>query len=161
MCFRLFQMKARRMWISQNFHGSDYSFSNMMEIKETRRNGWRVIELWYWTAERFICCPEKLFVPDLREYKKLRFRNWDKKVLRFINPETLSFTELNNSNIANCGSRSPYETNYGSNAKRFVLPVEPSTSNRFDNSNIQGTNLAACVVFKDGKPSKKRLPVLI
>jgi len=36
------------------------------------------------------------------------------------------------------------------------LPVEPRHIECFDNSNIQGTNpVAACVVFKDGKPSKK------
>jgi excinuclease ABC subunit C len=34
--------------------------------------------------------------------------------------------------------------------------VEPRQIECFDNSNIQGTNpVAACVVFKDGKPSKK------
>lgn len=36
------------------------------------------------------------------------------------------------------------------------LPEEPRHIEGFDNSNIQGTNpVAACVVFKDGKPSKK------
>ncbi len=36
------------------------------------------------------------------------------------------------------------------------LPKEPRHIEGFDNSNIQGTNpVAACVVFKDGKPSKK------
>ena len=36
------------------------------------------------------------------------------------------------------------------------LPVEPRNIECFDNSNIQGTNpVSACVVFKDGKPSKK------
>jgi len=36
------------------------------------------------------------------------------------------------------------------------LSVEPRHIECFDNSNIQGTNpVAACVVFKDGKPSKK------
>ncbi len=36
------------------------------------------------------------------------------------------------------------------------LPVEPRHIECFDNSNIQGTNpVAACVVFKNGKPSKK------
>ncbi|MEY2970016.1 MAG: hypothetical protein RLZZ599_389, partial [Bacteroidota bacterium] len=36
------------------------------------------------------------------------------------------------------------------------MPVEPRHLECFDNSNIQGTNPAsACVVFKDGKPSKK------
>src|SRR6478609_1326479 len=36
------------------------------------------------------------------------------------------------------------------------LPVEPRHIECFDNSNIQGTNpVAACVVFKDGKASKK------
>jgi excinuclease ABC subunit C len=36
------------------------------------------------------------------------------------------------------------------------LPVEPRHIECFDNSNIQGTNpVSACVVFKDGKPSKK------
>lgn len=36
------------------------------------------------------------------------------------------------------------------------LPKEPRHIECFDNSNIQGTNpVAACVVFKDGKPSKK------
>ena len=36
------------------------------------------------------------------------------------------------------------------------MPVEPRHIECFDNSNIQGTNPAsACVVFKDGKPSKK------
>ncbi len=36
------------------------------------------------------------------------------------------------------------------------LPEEPRHIECFDNSNIQGTNpVAACVVFKDGKPSKK------
>ncbi len=36
------------------------------------------------------------------------------------------------------------------------LPVEPRHIECFDNSNIQGANpVAACVVFKNGKPSKK------
>lgn len=38
----------------------------------------------------------------------------------------------------------------------FRLPVEPRHIECFDNSNIQGTNpVASCVVFRDGKPSKK------
>jgi len=40
--------------------------------------------------------------------------------------------------------------------KDLLLSVEPRHIECFDNSNIQGTNpVAACVVFKDGKPSKK------
>ncbi len=36
------------------------------------------------------------------------------------------------------------------------MPVEPRYIEGFDNSNIQGTNpVSACVVFKDGKPSKQ------
>ena len=38
----------------------------------------------------------------------------------------------------------------------FRLSVEPRHIECFDNSNIQGTNpVASCVVFRDGKPSKK------
>ncbi|MBA5629663.1 excinuclease ABC subunit UvrC [Moheibacter lacus] len=40
--------------------------------------------------------------------------------------------------------------------KDLRMPVEPRHIEGFDNSNIQGTNpVSACVVFKDGKPSKK------
>lgn len=40
--------------------------------------------------------------------------------------------------------------------KDLRLSIEPRHIECFDNSNIQGTNpVAACVVFKDGKPSKK------
>lgn len=40
--------------------------------------------------------------------------------------------------------------------KDLRLSLEPRHIECFDNSNIQGTNpVAACVVFKDGKPSKK------
>ena len=40
--------------------------------------------------------------------------------------------------------------------KDLRLSVEPRHIECFDHSNIQGTNpVAACVVFKDGKPSKK------
>lgn len=40
--------------------------------------------------------------------------------------------------------------------KDLRLPTEPRHIECFDNSNIQGTNpVAACVVFKNGKPSKK------
>jgi len=40
--------------------------------------------------------------------------------------------------------------------KDLRLPEEPRHIECFDNSNIQGTHpVAACVVFKDGKPSKK------
>lgn len=40
--------------------------------------------------------------------------------------------------------------------KDLRLAVEPRHIECFDNSNIQGTNpVSACVVFKDGKPSKK------
>ena len=40
--------------------------------------------------------------------------------------------------------------------KDLRLPVEPRHIECFDNSNIQGTNpVSACVVFKNGKPSKK------
>src|SRR5690625_283535 len=38
----------------------------------------------------------------------------------------------------------------------LILKEEPRHIECFDNSNIQGSNpVAACVVFKDGKPSKK------
>lgn len=40
--------------------------------------------------------------------------------------------------------------------KDLRMPVEPRLIEGFDNSNIQGTNpVSACVVFRDGKPSKK------
>ncbi len=40
--------------------------------------------------------------------------------------------------------------------KDLRLPTEPRHIECFDNSNIQGSNpVAACVVFKDGKPCKK------
>jgi len=40
--------------------------------------------------------------------------------------------------------------------KDLRMPMEPRRIEGFDNSNIQGTNpVSACVVFKDGKPSKK------
>lgn len=40
--------------------------------------------------------------------------------------------------------------------KNLRMPVEPRHIESFDNSNIQGTNpVSACVVFKDGKPSKQ------
>lgn len=40
--------------------------------------------------------------------------------------------------------------------KDLRLPAEPRHIECFDNSNIQGTNpVAACVVFRDGKPYKK------
>lgn len=40
--------------------------------------------------------------------------------------------------------------------KDLQLPVEPRHIECFDNSNIQGTNpVASCVVFRDGRPSKK------
>ncbi|MDO5509721.1 MAG: excinuclease ABC subunit UvrC [Weeksellaceae bacterium] len=40
--------------------------------------------------------------------------------------------------------------------KDLRMPVEPRHIEGFDNSNIQGTNpVAACVVFKNGKPSKQ------
>ncbi|WP_312823703.1 excinuclease ABC subunit UvrC [Epilithonimonas sp.] len=39
--------------------------------------------------------------------------------------------------------------------KLLHMPVEPRHIEGFDNSNIQGSNpVSACVVFKDGKPSK-------
>jgi excinuclease UvrABC nuclease subunit len=45
--------------------------------------------------------------------------------------------------------------------KTLRLHVEPRHIECFDNSNIQGTNpVAACVVFKDGKPSKKIIAIL-
>lgn len=44
----------------------------------------------------------------------------------------------------------------GQMKKDLRLPTEPVHIECFDNSNIQGTNpVAACVVFKNGKPSKK------
>ena len=44
----------------------------------------------------------------------------------------------------------------GQMKKDLRLHVEPRHIECFDNSNIQGTHpVAACVVFKDGKPSKK------
>lgn len=40
--------------------------------------------------------------------------------------------------------------------KDLRMPVEPRHIEGFDNSNIQGTNpVSSCVVFKNGKPSKK------
>jgi excinuclease ABC subunit C len=44
----------------------------------------------------------------------------------------------------------------GQMKKDLRMPEEPRHIECFDNSNIQGTNpVSACVVFKDGKPSKK------
>ncbi|KUG10166.1 excinuclease ABC subunit C [Elizabethkingia sp. HvH-WGS333] len=44
----------------------------------------------------------------------------------------------------------------GEMQKNLRMPVEPRHIEGFDNSNIQGTNpVSACVVFKDGKPSKQ------
>lgn len=41
----------------------------------------------------------------------------------------------------------------------FRLSELPLHMECFDNSNLQGTNaVSACVVFKNGKPAKKRLP---
>lgn len=43
----------------------------------------------------------------------------------------------------------------GEMKKLLRMPTEPRHIEGFDNSNIQGTNpVSACVVFKDGKPSK-------
>lgn len=43
--------------------------------------------------------------------------------------------------------------------KDFRLKAEPRHIECFDNSNIQGTNpVASCVVFRNGKPSEKRIP---
>lgn len=40
--------------------------------------------------------------------------------------------------------------------KLLRMPIEPRHIEGFDNSNIQGTNaVSACVVFRDGKPSKE------
>ena len=49
----------------------------------------------------------------------------------------------------------------GQMQKDLRLQSEPRHIECFDNSNIQGTHpVAACVVFKDGKPSKKRIQTL-
>jgi excinuclease UvrABC nuclease subunit len=68
-----------------------------------------------------------------------------------------NFIELSNSN--NCKSLIQIVTPIAlwRKCKKICdCQVEPRHIECFDNSNIQGTNpVAACVVFKDGKPSKK------
>ena len=88
----------------------------------------------------------KLIVPKVRDKKRIvelseknakEYRNEKLKVVQIVDPERHT-------------NRIMAEMQ-----KLLRMPEEPRHIEGFDNSNIQGTNpVSACVVFKNGKPSK-------
>ena len=89
----------------------------------------------------------KLIVPKVRDKKRIvelseknakEYRNEKLKVVQIVDPERHT-------------NRIMAEMQ-----KLLRMPEEPRHIEGFDNSNIQGTNpVSACVVFKNGKPSKE------
>jgi len=89
----------------------------------------------------------KIYIPKLGDKKRildLSLRN-----AKYYRMERFKQTKITDPNR--------YENRIMSQMKKDLrLSEEPRHIECFDNSNIQGTNpVAACVVFKNGKPSKK------
>ncbi|MFC6267314.1 excinuclease ABC subunit UvrC [Frigoriflavimonas asaccharolytica] len=80
---------------------------------------------------------DKKIIVELSERNAKEYRIEKLKAVQIIDPER-------------------HTTRIMQEMKKFLhMPVEPRHIEGFDNSNLQGTNpVGACVVFKDGKPSK-------
>lgn len=116
-----------------------------------------IIEL----RERFHLISRELIVPfeiDLGEEFRITVpRLGDKKQLLDLSERNAKYYRLDQLKQIKMVDPDRHTSRIMQQMKKDLrLSVEPRHIECFDNSNIQGTNpVAACVVFKDGKPSKK------
>lgn len=99
------------------------------------------------------------FLPDV-EFEKVKFvvpqRGDMKKVLDVATKNAAQYMKDREKQAEALDPERGVERLMETMKKDFRLDVQPRHIECFDNSNIQGTNpVASCVVFKNGKPSKK------
>ncbi|MCB9361675.1 MAG: excinuclease ABC subunit UvrC [Flavobacteriales bacterium] len=99
------------------------------------------------------------FKPDLED-ENIKFsipQRGDKKKLLELSERNAKYFRLErNKQKANVNPTKHSDRILERMQKDLRMPVKPVHIECFDNSNIQGTNpVAACVVFKDAKPSKR------
>lgn len=99
------------------------------------------------------------FLPDV-EFDKVKFivpqRGDMKKVLDVATKNATQYLKDREKQAEALDPERGVEKLMETMKKDFRLEVQPRHIECFDNSNIQGTNpVASCVVFKNGKPSKK------
>jgi excinuclease ABC subunit C len=99
------------------------------------------------------------FKPDLED-ENIKFfvpQRGDKKKLLELSERNAKYYRLErNKQKANVNPTKHSDRILERMQKDLRIPVKPVHIECFDNSNIQGTNpVAACVVFKDAKPSKR------
>ncbi len=99
------------------------------------------------------------FKPDLED-ENIKFfvpQRGDKKKLLELSERNVKYYRLErNKQKANVNPTKHSDRILERMQKDLRMPVKPVHIECFDNSNIQGTNpVAACVVFKDAKPSKR------
>ncbi|MFP9116649.1 excinuclease ABC subunit UvrC [Flavobacterium sp. RNTU_13] len=111
--------------------------------------------------ERFSLNTREVLVPyeiDLGENVKVTVpKLGDKKLIMDLSERNARFYRMDQMKQMKIVDPDRHTTRVMAQMKKDLrLPVEPRHIECFDNSNIQGTNpVSACVVFKDGKPSKK------
>src|SRR5690606_22406800 len=111
--------------------------------------------------DRFKLKPKEIVVPfkvDLGNISKITVPQLgDKKQVLELSIRNAKFQRMEQLKQIQIVDPERHTTRMMSQMKKDLrLSVEPRHIECFDNSNIQGTNpVAACVVFKDGKPSKQ------
>lgn len=116
-----------------------------------------IIEL----RQRFNSLSREIYVPfalELGEEIKVHVpKLGDKKAILDLSERNAKYFRMEKFKQAKIVDPDRHEKRIMAQMKKDLrLSVEPRHIECFDNSNIQGTNpVAACVVFKNGKPSKK------
>lgn len=116
-----------------------------------------IIEL----RQRFNSLSREIYVPfalELGEEVKVHVpKLGDKKAILDLSERNAKYFRMEKFKQAKIVDPNRHEKRIMAQMKKDLrLSVEPRHIECFDNSNIQGTNpVAACVVFKNGKPSKK------
>lgn len=143
-------------------HGSVIS-SHTLELKKKLDESDRellelgIVEI----IERFELKPREIIVPfevDLGDTVRLTIPQLgDKKQILELSIRNAKYFRMEQMKQIQIVDPDRHTTRIMAQMKKDLrLPEEPRHIECFDNSNIQGTNpVAACVVFKDGKPSKK------
>ena len=99
------------------------------------------------------------FLPDV-EFEGVQFlipqRGDKKKILEVGMKNVRQYMNDKEKQLAQINPERSVENLMEQMKKDFRLPGQPRHIECFDNSNIQGTNpVSSCVVFRDGKPSKR------
>lgn len=138
-------------------HGMTSELSKKLDESKTEILSYALLEM----RERFLSTSKEILVEEIPEFKHpdLKFtipQIGDKKHLLELSHRNAVYYRLEkykNEKIKNPEASTERILNQIKNDLRLKdLPIHIEC---FDNSNIQGTNpVAACVVFKNGKPSK-------